>query len=181
MTLQISQIGWIDGLPHSVEFDDKYYCEENGLKESEHVFCDGNKLKDRFKALDNSEEAIFTIAETGFGTGLNFLSAWKQFVEHAPVNAQLHFISIDQFPLSKDDLARALSFWGELSHYSRSLIDQYPSPEEPIYELNFDSGRIKLTLIFEHVLKALDRVDQSIDAWFLDGFAPPEKSPDVVQ
>ena len=58
----------------SIQFDDKYFCQENGLKESQHVFLNGNALEKRWKRLPADKPDTFTIGETGFGTGLNFLS-----------------------------------------------------------------------------------------------------------
>ena len=39
------------------------------------MFLAGTGLPERWKNL--SANAVFTIAETGFGTGLNFLAAWQ--------------------------------------------------------------------------------------------------------
>ena len=56
-----------DQVPVSKQFDDPYYSLDNGLHETQHVFLAANGLPDRFK--DG-----FSIAELGFGTGLNFLT-----------------------------------------------------------------------------------------------------------
>ena len=64
--------------PFSKEFDDIYYSVEDGLKESEYVFLDGNNLDERFSQSDN-----FTIIETGFGTGLNFFATLKLWIKSA--------------------------------------------------------------------------------------------------
>lgn len=58
----------------SEEFDDIYFSPEDGVAETRHVFLAGNGLPDRWQGRDD-----FTIAETGFGTGLNFLCAWDMF------------------------------------------------------------------------------------------------------
>jgi len=59
-----------DGSPRSVQFDDPYFSAEGGLAEAQHVFLAGNNLPARFTPG-------FHIAELGFGTGLNMLTAWQ--------------------------------------------------------------------------------------------------------
>ena len=67
--------------PRSEQFDDIYFAVENGLEESRYVFLAQNNLPDAWMSRSR-----FTIAETGFGTGLNFLCAWSLFEETAPAN-----------------------------------------------------------------------------------------------
>ena len=62
-------INFKDGILRSNEYNDVYFSTENGLEESRHVFLNGNNLLKRFNT-----ENDFTIAELGFGTGLNFLA-----------------------------------------------------------------------------------------------------------
>ncbi|MEJ1268187.1 hypothetical protein WDV93_16725 [Pantoea ananatis] len=56
------------------------------------------------------------IAESGFGTGLNFLTLWQafdSFQQHypdAPLK-RLHFISFEKFPLTQADLTAAHQHW----------------------------------------------------------------------
>ncbi|MBP9854683.1 MAG: tRNA (5-methylaminomethyl-2-thiouridine)(34)-methyltransferase MnmD [Candidatus Omnitrophica bacterium] len=172
--ISYTQLRWDEnGLPHSVMFDDKYFCQESGYEEGLHVFCGGNHLEERFKKLSSTEP--FLIGETGFGTGLNFLCAWQLFEQNAPLSTTLHYISIDQFPLNKQDLQRALSLWPQLKKYSEQLIEHYPSIGDEEQTIVLSDGRVKLSLIYDHVLKGLDQMSRKhyyVDAWFLDGFAP---------
>jgi len=71
------EIDWRDGQPWSRRYGDVYFSREGGLGQARHVFLAGNRLTERFAALPAS--AQFTIAETGFGTGLSFLAAWQRF------------------------------------------------------------------------------------------------------
>lgn len=177
---KFSHITWDDhGLPRSVIYDDKYFCTENGLLESEYVFCGGNRLRERFTRLSDSD--VFTIGETGFGTGLNFLTAWKLWRESAPVSACLRFFSFDRYPLSQAELARSLGSWPSLSGEAAELVAQYRPEEGTVQTLSFDDGRVVLTLCFDDVLNALDRFRDercTVNAWFLDGFAP-SKNPEM--
>ena len=58
-----------DGSPYSEQFNDIYFDTESGYQQSEHVFIKGNNIAEN---LINCPQE-YTIAETGFGTGLNFL------------------------------------------------------------------------------------------------------------
>ncbi|MEL0197634.1 MAG: hypothetical protein VW870_11370, partial [Rhodobiaceae bacterium] len=64
--LPMATVSFRDGIPHADDFADGYYGGAEGLAEARHVFLDGNDLVARFAAGDH-----LTIAETGFGTGLN--------------------------------------------------------------------------------------------------------------
>ena len=68
----------MDKTPRSEQFDDIYFTPDNGLAETRHVFLAGNGLPEAWAKRDR-----FTIAETGFGTGLNFLETWTRFEESA--------------------------------------------------------------------------------------------------
>ena len=177
-TISQANITWDEkGLPHSVAFDDKYFCELDGYAESLYTFCGGNQLIERFQKL-NSE--TFTIGETGFGTGLNFLSAWQLFEKHASANSHLHFISLEKFPMTRNDLQRSLSVWKDLNREANQLVSQYDQICSE-GEVQFLNGRITLTIVFDDVLNALDEMKKrsyAIDAWFLDGFAP-SKNPEM--
>ena len=82
-------IEWRDGQPYASEFQDVYFSTDHGLQETEYVFLQGNALTQRWQNLAHQ---TFTIAESGFGTGLNFLCAAKLWLALAPKNAHLHFI-----------------------------------------------------------------------------------------
>lgn len=76
--LQHAHIDWNEqGQPLSAEFADVYFSKQSGLDESRYVFIQHNQLTERFQQLDNSTP--FVVAETGFGTGLNFLTCWQLF------------------------------------------------------------------------------------------------------
>ena len=172
-----------DNLPKSVVFDDIYFSKEDGLAETEYVFLQQNRLKERFKALTSRH--FFVIGETGFGTGLNFLATWNLWAQIAPITARLHFISVEKYPLSRAQLSRALSLWPSLKSYCNALLEQYRIVKTAgFHRLSFADGRVQLTLIIDDAQKALNHLFasdhpcyrqpqwQGIDAWFLDGFAP---------
>lgn len=168
--MEPASLQWRDGWPVSSRFGDLYFSRENGLEETRHVFLRHNGLPDRFTSLGPGE--AFVIAETGFGTGLNFLAAWQAFRDHGAENARLHFVSMERYPLSPEDLKRALALWPELSEQAQALLDNYPPLVAGCHRLVLDGGRVRLTLYFGDAVDALDELRFSADAWFLDGFAP---------
>lgn len=170
-------IRWQDGLPFSQQYDDVYFSRDNGLAETRHVFIHHNRLEERWPALQGDH---FTIAETGFGTGLNFLCAWQQWLQQAPGHARLHFVSCEKHPLSAADLQQALDIWPELKAFSAQVIEQYHSLSAGMHRLIFEHGRVTLTLLIGDASEMLAQLHASVDAWFLDGFAPA-RNPDMWQ
>lgn len=173
-----AQLDWQDGQPVSTTFGDVYFSKSSGLEETRHVFLRHNQLAERWAALP--AEGQFTIGETGFGTGLNFLAAWQCFAEHAPATARLHFVSTEKYPLAPADLRQALALWPELAPHASELLSQYGTLTPGWHRLILQQGRVTLTLIVGDVLETLPQLDASVDAWFLDGFAP-SKNPEMWQ
>lgn len=72
-----AQLEWNEvGTPVSEHFDDVYFSNVNGLEETRYVFLRQNHLPQRWEVFNQRR---FVIAETGFGTGLNFLAVWHWF------------------------------------------------------------------------------------------------------
>src|SRR5665213_912138 len=137
----MSQIKWdSQGTPFSVVFDDMYFCAVNGYEDALYIFCGGNHLEERFKKLDGTVKGVFTIVETGFGTGLIFCVAWKLWKEHAPASWILNFLSVEKFPLPTTELVRALNVWPILKPYADQLAANYNVPSDKIGAFKFDGG-----------------------------------------
>lgn len=174
-----AELSWsAEGQPFSTQFDDVYFSRESGLQESRHVFLQHNHLAQRWIKLTPASN--FCICETGFGTGLNFLCAWQLWEQSAPASARLHFISGEKYPLSKADLTRALALWPELQPWADALLAQYTDQAAGWQHFTLADGRITLTLLIGDLLDTLPRLDATVDAWFLDGFAPA-RNPDMWQ
>ncbi|WP_431495346.1 bifunctional tRNA (5-methylaminomethyl-2-thiouridine)(34)-methyltransferase MnmD/FAD-dependent 5-carboxymethylaminomethyl-2-thiouridine(34) oxidoreductase MnmC [Pseudomonas brassicacearum] len=168
---QHAQLDWDDqGRPRSRVFDDVYFSDQSGLEETRYVFLEQNNLAERFTAL--TDDGRLVIGETGFGTGLNFLCAWQLFEQCAPAGARLHFVSVEKYPLSPEDLGRALALWPQLSLQAEQLLEQYVAIHQGFQRLVLANGRVTLTLLIGDALEQLPQLDGQIDAWFLDGFAP---------
>lgn len=158
--------------PRSALFDDIYFSGD-GSAEAAHVFVDGNDLRSRFQ---NAQQ--FSIGELGFGTGLNFLTAWNAWQKATkPAGAKLHFFSVEAFPLSPDDMARAQSAWPALSGLATKLRAALPPASPGFHRIHFGED-VSLTLFYGRAKDGFSIAEGAIDAWFLDGFAP-SKNPDM--
>jgi len=60
-----------DGVPYSPRYGDIYHSADGGAGQAYHVFLEGCGLPAAW-----AHRPGFVILETGFGTGLNFLTAW---------------------------------------------------------------------------------------------------------
>lgn len=170
-SIETAAIKWREGVPCSTRFDDVYFSRDDGLEEARHVFIGHNRLAERFARVPAGSS--FVIAETGFGTGLNFLAAWQAWTASNPSDTGcLHFVSVERYPLAREDLRQALVLWPELGDYAAELLEHYPPPVQGAHRLVLAGGRIRLTLFFGDVLEAWRELDFQADAWFLDGFAP---------
>ena len=122
--VEAAAVGWTDsGHPVSLAYDDVYYSAENGCEESRYVYLRGNDLPQRWQT---GATTGFCVAETGFGTGLNFLLTWAAWRNTPGPVAHLHYLSFEKHPLRKSDLATALSAWPELAPLAAQLLEQYP-------------------------------------------------------
>lgn len=155
------------GTPYAPDFADCYFSRQDGLAESRYVFLQGNQLPQRWQ-----NQAQFVIAETGFGTGLNFLATWQAWQDDPQRCQRLHFISIEKHPIPVDQLRQLLGHWAELDRYAEELLANYPSLVSGFHRLSLAGGRITLTLCFMDIAAALPELVAQVDAWYLDGFAP---------
>ncbi|TXH73798.1 MAG: bifunctional tRNA (5-methylaminomethyl-2-thiouridine)(34)-methyltransferase MnmD/FAD-dependent 5-carboxymethylaminomethyl-2-thiouridine(34) oxidoreductase MnmC [Thiothrix sp.] len=161
----------VNGQPYSREYGDRYFSRESGLEETRHVFLQGNQLP---KAWQNKEH--FVIAETGFGTGLNFLATWQAWKNDLSACNYLHYISFEKHPIPKQQLAELLTAWPELAEFTQALLAQYPPVLAGFHQLHFANHRLKLTLCFAEAMHALNELVAQVDAWYLDGFAPSKNN-----
>ena len=132
-----TQVAWQDGQPFSPRYGDRYHTQSGARAQAEHVFLGGCELPvawsgrppetaentpergtsgstpglDSGRNIDTtpapSGPACWTILETGFGLGLNFLSAWACW-QASPVRpTTLRFVSTEAHPVSAHDIRRA--------------------------------------------------------------------------
>jgi tRNA 5-methylaminomethyl-2-thiouridine biosynthesis bifunctional protein len=163
--------------PFSKQFDDVYFSRAGGVAETQHVFMRGNDLPARFL-----KQPHFTIGEFGFGTGLNFLVAWREFLQLTKPDQHLHYIAVEKYPLTLEMLQPIHAAWiAEHAGY-QSLLDallaNYPLRLPGWHRIHLD--RCTLTLGFGDATELWGSIDAGVDAWFIDGFSPA-KNPDMWQ
>ena len=156
-----------DGTPVAQAMDDVYFSVEDGLEETRAVFLAGCSLPARWAGRSQ-----FTVAELGFGTGLNLLALWQMWKAHRPSpNARLDFVSFEGYLMPRDDAARALSRWPELAPLADKLLAHWPVRARGVQHIPLADG-LHLTLHIDEVSRALPNSQFKADAWFLDGFSP---------
>ncbi|AOB32441.1 FAD-dependent cmnm(5)s(2)U34 oxidoreductase [Bordetella sp. H567] len=158
------------GIPRSREYGDVYHAADGAWAQAHHVFLQGNGLPERWQGRPR-----FTVCETGFGLGLNFLALWRAWREDPRRPARLHLVSFEAHPLRADDLAALLARYAgdaAVSGLVRELAAQWPPLVPGIHRLDFEKGAVTLTLGFGDACAMASSLDFVADAFFLDGFAP---------
>ncbi|MCG5079074.1 bifunctional tRNA (5-methylaminomethyl-2-thiouridine)(34)-methyltransferase MnmD/FAD-dependent 5-carboxymethylaminomethyl-2-thiouridine(34) oxidoreductase MnmC [Paraburkholderia tagetis] len=174
-----------DGTPYSPRFDDVYHSTFGAFEQAEFVFLRGNGLPGRWQ-----NKRLFTVLETGFGMGVNFLATWAAW-RNAPARCErLHFVSVEKHPFLRDDLRAALdavvahaphtpeTSGTSIARLAHELADAWPMLVPGTHRLEFEGGRVTLTLAFGDALETLPKMWLRADAIYLDGFAPA-KNPEL--
>ena len=162
-----------NGTPYSPEFGDIYHSADSGPGQARHVFLGGNDLPARW-----ARARSFTIVETGFGLGLNFLATWDAWRADAARPERLHFVSVEKHPFAVEGLAALHARYPEFESLSRQLRAVWPLPLPGMHRLHFEDERVTLTLAFAEADHALGQLACGADACYLDGFAPA-RNPDM--
>ncbi|MBE0631864.1 MAG: tRNA (5-methylaminomethyl-2-thiouridine)(34)-methyltransferase MnmD, partial [Burkholderia vietnamiensis] len=165
-----------DGTLISPEYGDIYYNVAGAFAQANYVFIAGNRLPARWQG-----SRTFTIVETGFGTGTNFLATWAAWRDDPARCERLHFVSFEKHPFTRDDLRRALSHivaGTTLSEQATLLADAWPPAVPGFHRIEFEGGRVVLTLALGDARELLPKLVARADAFYLDGFAPA-KNPDL--
>jgi len=161
------------GTPYSPEFGDVYHSAASGPGQARHVFLHGNDLPARWAG-----SRIFTIVETGFGLGLNFLATWQAWRADPMRCERLLYVSTERHPFATGDLAALHARYPEFSLLSQALCAAWPPLVPGFHRLHFDRGRVTLTLALGNVTDALRSFRLGADAFYLDGFAP-DRNPEM--
>lgn len=150
-------------VPINTRFDDPYFSFQNGLAESEYVFLEGNALSSRL--CDG-----FTIAELGFGSGLNFLLTW-QLWQRLELSGELRYVSFEAYPMQREDLSRTLYHFPKLSALIALFLEHFDGQR-------FTYEGITLEIIDGDARDSIQHTPILADAWYLDGFSPA-KNPEM--
>ena len=154
-----------DGHPYSAEFGDIYASRQGAVGQAQHVFIKGNNLPENWR-----NRSSFVILENGFGLGTNFLTTLKEWRADPQRSETLHFVSIEKFPPSKDDLLRYSD--PAVRQEAQELASKWPECTPGIHRLYFDDSHVVLTLYFMDVALASNRLALKYDTLYLDGFSP---------
>lgn len=162
-----------DGQLFSPLYDDVYHSSSGALGQAEHVFLRGNGLPERWRGRD-----AFTVCETGFGLGLNFLALWNAWRNDPQRPAALHMVSMEAHPFTRENLVAQLARYAPapLAELAQALSAQWPALLPGLHRLEFENGAVTLTLGFGDAQGLARRLNARVDAFFLDGFAP-ERNP----
>ncbi|MFM0227456.1 bifunctional tRNA (5-methylaminomethyl-2-thiouridine)(34)-methyltransferase MnmD/FAD-dependent 5-carboxymethylaminomethyl-2-thiouridine(34) oxidoreductase MnmC [Paraburkholderia dipogonis] len=165
-----------NGTPFSPLYDDIYHSAVGGLEQAHYVFLRGNSLPDRWQG-----RRMFTVLETGFGMGINFLMTWAAWRADSSRCEQLHFVSIEKHPFTVADLRKVVAATisdPEIAGLAGALANAWPMLVPGTHRLEFDEGRVVLTLVFGDAQESLPVLRLRADAFYLDGFAPA-KNPEL--
>lgn len=165
-----------DGRLYSPLYGDVYHSPvEDALGQVHEVFLRGNGLPDRWRGRSR-----FTVCETGFGMGLNFLALWQAWRDDPRRPARLHMVSIEAHPFARETLRQVLRSRAPaaLQGLAGQLADQWPALLPGLHRLEFEGGAVTLTLGFGPAAVVAPRLAARVDAYFLDGFAP-DRNPDM--
>lgn len=164
-----AQLNWQGPQPVSTQFDDIYFSAD-GAQEVQRIFLQPSKVVERASA---TEGPCFTIAELGFGSGLNFSVSADEIL--SKTDKILHFISIEAHPLTPRD-------WRNVAALRPHSPTAQALAESPLplltgwHRRSMHQGRIQLSVFHGDVEVGLrdlaDFQQQPVDAWFLDGFTP---------
>lgn len=159
-------MNFLGNAPISERFGDVYFDANEPLKEREFVYA---------SVIERIEKQNIVIAEAGFGVGLNFFSTARKALNSGK---NLHFISIEKYPLSIDELREIHTHFSEFTELFNEFAQKYEILDGALTRIKLCGEKIILDLYFGDILEALDELDFRADAWFLDGFAP-SKNPQM--
>lgn len=152
---------------YNSKFDDIYFNTYEPLAECEYAYS---------SALDEIDKSKIVVAEAGFGTGLNFFCTIEKF--KSSNKKSLHYIAVEKYPFSKDDLANIYKEFGLDSTICKEFLDNYHIVPNSLLRIYLLNRTIILDLYFGDILEFLEECEFRADIWYLDGFAP-SKNPQM--
>lgn len=155
-----------NGIVRSSFYDDLYFSADNGLEESRHVFLGGTELTAQISICDH-----LVIAETGFGTGLNFLALYAE-MKRLGASCQIDYISFEASPLTCELVQAAHAPFLEIQDISKEMLAQWPRRWPGVHRLSFGDGQLRVQLHYGRAEEVMPRLDFLANIWFLDGFSP---------
>ena len=184
MTEPAGPVLWLpDGTPRSTRFNDVYRSQGldglGGWAQARHVFLRGcGLLADGDAPPAWAGAPRWTVLETGFGLGLNFLATWRACRDDAQAPRVLHYVAVEAWPPQAEDLRRSAAPFPALQPLAEQLAACWTGLLPGQHRLAFDGGRVVLTLAVGDARTVLREQRFVADSVFLDGFNPAE-NPDM--
>ena len=181
MKLTHPTLDWRGPTPVAAAYSDIYYSPEDALGEVRHNFVSCVRPM-------MGERSVIVVGETGFGTGLNFLVTWHDWLRHRRAGDRLIFVSTEAHPLRVEDLQRALAPFSELKSQAEQLTQVWPvgipGPHRRFFDVGEERGVVELWVLYGDALEELTHQNFQADAWYFDGFNPSENpalwSPELI-
>ena len=139
-----------DGRPRSSLYGDAYFGADDGLAESRAVFLEGCGLPAAWRGRRN-----FTVAELGFGTGLNILALLDLWRRERPSGGRLHLFSVEAHLMPREDAARALAAWPELAPLAQILLARWPQARKGFHRIDLPEFGASLDIALMEAGEAL--------------------------
>lgn len=159
--------GTASGSPFSPRFGDRYRSELGGLEQSTEVFLKGCGLPAAW-----ANQPQWSVLETGFGLGLNFLVTWQAWKADPQRPRTLHFVSTEAFPASAADVLRSALPHPMLLPFAEQLQARLWGLLPGFHRLAFEGGQVLLTLCIGDAKAMLREQSFEADSVYLDGFSP---------
>lgn len=176
--MQTEPVDWRDGAPRSPRFEDIYRNRYDALAQARSVFLQGCELPARWQ-----QQASYTVLETGFGLGLNFLATWATWLADPQRCTRLDYVAIEAYPVTADDLLRSAQALLADTAPSNPMAQQVQALTQQLAALwctlqpghnqwQLGPHRVTLHLYVGDVQAMLTSFSAHVDAVYLDGFSP---------
>ncbi|QEI08444.1 FAD-dependent 5-carboxymethylaminomethyl-2-thiouridine(34) oxidoreductase MnmC [Pigmentiphaga aceris] len=156
------------GSPFSPRYGEAYRAAQAGALSSRSLVA-GAGLPARWRAREQ-----FTVFDTSFGLGLNFLATWAAWRDDPARSGRLHMVAVEPHPFDRAGLAQMLAgcvppAWRDLAD---QLLAHWPPMTPGMHRLDLDQGRVSLTLAVGPPRELVPQLSFRADAYYLDGFSP---------
>ncbi len=160
-------------------YNDCYFSYEEGIEEARTVSVASSDVVNIAKDLKDK----LIVAETGFGTGLNFLAMLMSLYEN-DINIDVKYYTVDKYPLSKERIEELFDPFKERllgqNYYTEAWDKLFKSIKPGWNNIDFTFFKINVELNFFNgdILDMLNDINIKANAWFLDGHSP-HKNPEM--
>ncbi|MET4575748.1 FAD-dependent 5-carboxymethylaminomethyl-2-thiouridine(34) oxidoreductase MnmC [Ottowia thiooxydans] len=171
-----------DGMPANPRFGDVYRSRglqgDAGWSQARHVFLKGCGLVVDEGTSENTAPTAWAhaprwqVLETGFGLGLNFLATWHAWTKDTARPQRLFYSAVEAWPPEAGDIVRSAAPFPELIPLAQQLAARWQGLLAGFHRLEFEGGRVQLTLAVGQAQPMLGEMTGQFDSIFLDGFRP---------